>query len=343
MNGNGMEMYRLVDGTSFQVRKIVNGFLVVSDKKDASKPRLLEPSQQIQALVEGFANVPTFVTGLDCVGMSVTLINQDIGNFDSVVFGHNQLNREQRYQLCRFSFNYERWADKSKVKSTQWFSLTKSVVDTCLEYEQEVETICRDFQGSSPTIREIHGLEPYVPDVREVRKKDLSTLNQYLENTEQKDQWKRFPVMDGNEEEQWGNARAFYQLVRGKELKGKAMPKKADGFYHCSTTSSTKTGCQFHTVTEMEHIRRGQYAWSSLFQLRQGQLNYARVFVGYTTDNDPTEYTIYIKHAVLHDCEQVQTLLEKIYPKKKKATVEDVADVEDSSESDVISVSSDDY
>jgi hypothetical protein len=350
MNGNGMEMYRLVDGTSFQVRKIVNGFLVVSDKKDTSKPRLLEPAQQIQALVEGFANVPTFVTGLDCVGMSVTLINQEIGNFDSVVFGHDQLNREQRYQLCRFSFNYARWVDKSKVKNTQWFSLTKSVVDTCFEYEQEVETICRDFQGTTPTIREIHGLEPYVHSVKEIRKKDLSILTQFLENPEQKDQWKRFPVMDDNEDEQWEKARAYYQVVRGKELKGKAIPKKIDGFYHCSTTSSTKSGCQFRTRTEIDHIRLGQYAWSSLFQLRQGQLNYARVFIGYTNDSDPSEYTIYIKHASLQDVEQVQTLLEKYYPKKKKTVAAAAVEVEvemdsdsdtDSTFSDVVSVSSD--
>ena len=336
MNGNGMEMYRLVDGTSFHVRKIVNGFLVVSDKKDTSKPRLLEPSNQIQALIEGFSQAPTFVTGLDCVGMSVTLINQHIGNFDSVVFGHDQLNREQRYQLCRFSFNYARWTNKVKVKPTQWFSLTKSVVDTCLEYEQEVETICRDFQGTAATIREIHGLEAYVPDENKVRKKELKTLSDFLENPDQREQWKRFPVMDDNEEEQWNKARTYYEQVRGKELKGKAMPKKIDGFYNCSTTSSTKNGCQFRTRSEIEHIRLGQYAWSSLFQLRQGQLNYARVFIGYTNNSDPSEYTIYIKHAELRDCEQVHSLLEKYYPKKRK--VSGAAEVQDSdTESDATS------
>ncbi len=319
MNGNGMEFYRMKDDKSFQFRKIVNGYFMVSEKSDKSKPRMLEPSKQIQALIEGFENVPTFVTGLDCVGMSVTLINDDIGNFDTVVLGHDQLNSEQRYQLCRFVFNYGRWADKSKVKHTQLFSLTKNVVDTCLGYEQEVVTICRDYQGTNPTIREIMGLEPYVPSPREVRKKDVSILCDFLVNPVQKNQWKRFKVMDGNDEEQWAKVDAYYEHVRGKKLKGKAMPKKIDGFYHCSTTSSTKSGCQFRTETEIDHIRLGQYSWSSLFQLYQGQLRYARVFVGYTNEDDPTEYTIYIKHAELRDDVQVRTILEKHYPKKKKS------------------------
>ncbi len=319
MNGNGMEFYRMKDDKSFQFRKIVNGYFMVSEKSDKSKPRMLEPSKQIQALIEGFENVPTFVTGLDCVGMSVTLINDDIGNFDTVVLGHDQLNSEQRYQLCRFVFNYGRWVDKSKVKRTQLLSLTKNVVDTCLEYEQEVVTICKDFQGSNPTIREILGLEPYVPTEKEVQKKDMLMLGDFLVNPDPKNQWKRFKVMDGNDEEEWTKAKDHYLKVRGNILKGKSMPKKNDdGFYKCSTTSNKKKGCQVRTEKEIDHIRLdGKFRWSSLFQLNKGQLRYARVFVGYTNEDDPTEYTIYIKHAQLRDEPQVRTLLEKIHNSKK--------------------------
>jgi hypothetical protein len=330
MNGNGMELYRRDQDSprTHLVRKIVAGFLVVSDKKDKTKPRVLEPSKMIQSLIENYEECPTFVTGLQCVGMSVTLINQEIGNFDTVIMGHDQLNREQRYQLCRFVFNYERWRHKN-IKQTQLFSLTKSVVETCLQYEQEVETICRDFQGTTVTIRQIQGLEPYQPSSRAIKRKVVLTLKEHLLNPVQ---WKRFVVTDSEqEEEMWEKARKFYQDIRGKELKGKSMPKKVGGFYNCSTTSSTKKGCQIRTEMEIDQIRlSGNYQWSSLFQLYHGQLSYARVFVGYKNELDSSEYTIYIKYAQLRDCPEVLSALE-VY--KKKQDTENGSETETESES----------
>ena len=46
--------------------------------------------------------------------MSVTLINQELGNFDNVVFMHNHFTSENLYQLCRFLFNYMSWSEENK-------------------------------------------------------------------------------------------------------------------------------------------------------------------------------------------------------------------------------------
>jgi hypothetical protein len=323
MNGDGMHLYRR---NSEMVQKINKaGYFMVHDIPDKSKPSISEPAQQIQALIKGCSHFPTFVTGLDCVGMSVTLIDENIRNFDSVIFGHAQLDKEQRYQLCRFVFNYGRWKDKS-VKTTQLFSLTKNVLDVCLGYEQEIITINRDFQGLNPTIREIQGLEPYLPHPDEIRRKDISLLDNFIVNV--KNQWKRFKVYGDNddEEEQWALAHSYYEKVLGKALKGKSLPKKIDGFYYCSTTG------QYGIKTELEidEKRLSGYKWSSFYQLREAQLRYARVFVGYADLEDPTEYTIYIKYSELRDDEQVQEILKKHYPKKKpKAVVDSSPDVTD--------------
>ena len=61
-----------------------------------------EPSVQIQKIINKYSNCPIFVTGFMCVGMSVTLINQNIGNFDNVLISHPQYYGDPAllYQLC---------------------------------------------------------------------------------------------------------------------------------------------------------------------------------------------------------------------------------------------------
>ena len=47
-----------------------------------------EPSKQIEYIIEKNRDKPIFITGLTCIGMSVTLINEQIGNFDNVIYAH---------------------------------------------------------------------------------------------------------------------------------------------------------------------------------------------------------------------------------------------------------------
>jgi hypothetical protein len=66
--------------------------------------------------------------------------------------------------------------------------------------------------------------------------------------------------------------------------------------------------------------RMATQSWWSTFQLLPDRLNYARIFVGYDSLEDPSEYTIYVKHAQLHDLDETREILSK-YGKKSYATV----------------------
>ena len=125
MNGNGIEFWR--KNSLNEIEKISTDYELNNNLSVKEKTKMLEPSYIIQKLIEDYSNFPTFVTGLTCVGMSVTLINQELGNFDNVVFMHNHFTSENLYQLCRFLFNYMSWSEenKRKIKNTKIHSYYK--------------------------------------------------------------------------------------------------------------------------------------------------------------------------------------------------------------------------
>jgi len=100
-----------------------------------------------------------------------------------------------------------------------------------------------------------------------------------------------FYVEGGNDDEVWAQVRTRYMEILGKDLTGKAMPKKIDGFYNCSTTGHVDK----QSKSNIEKCF--SQSWWSTFQLTQNKLSYARVFVGYDDLEDLTKYTIYIKYA----------------------------------------------
>jgi hypothetical protein len=304
VNGNGYELYRIhpYDNKSYRV-KVGNQILQMVSREE--RKRLGEPSNMVQELIKDTPNCPTFVTGFTCVGMSVTLVNENLGNFDSVIMAHHHYSRAKLYQLCRFLFNYTKWSadGRSKIKKTQFYSLTKSVVDTCLEYEQEVENLYNEFSGRSCTLREIQGLEPEEPSERERKTealKKIKTLN------EDEKYWKKYKVYDGNDRKRWKKVEKFYERIMNKPLTetSKSRPKKINGFFHCSTT----TGVEKKHDSEIKKLEK--QSWWSTLQLTQ-KLSYARIFVGYENLDDPTEYTIYIKYVQLEDSEYTRNILQK--------------------------------
>jgi len=318
MNGNGMTLFRL--RKSFNTPDTLVSKSILSDKtirQNASQEEqklLLEPSYMVQKLIERFPNCPTFITGQTCVGMSVTLINQQIGNFDNVIMAHQQFSADKLYQLCRFLFNYTSWSEdnQKKIKTTKLYSLTKHVIDTCVKYEEDVEHMSSEFAGKTCSLREIQGLEPEEPTALEQKKHALNSINLHNSN----DMWKKFKVYDGNDEEQWVKVNTFYKEKTGKDIPTRSRPKKMNPatkeespFYHCSTTG---TVC---IQTDANIKRMVNQSWYSTFQLLPDKLNYARIFVGYEDLEDPREYTIYIKHAQLHDLEETREVLSK-YGKK---------------------------
>ena len=319
MNGNGLELYRKRPNTttSFRVGGLITDSQSNQNISEDERKRLLEPSYVIQKLIEPTRNCPTFITGLTCVGMSVTLINEELGNFDNVIIAHQQLSSDKLYQLCRFLFNYTAWSEESKqrIKITKFHSLTKMVVDTCLNYEQHVERLSNDFAGLSCTLREVDGLEPEELSEREQKKVHLDSVKNINKDGKL---WKKFKVYDGNDDEEWAKVDAFYNDILGKPLNGKSKPKKdEDGFYRCSTTKHVDKQ-RNNDIKNMEKQR-----WWSTYQLLPNRTNYARVFVGYDNPEDNSDYTIYIKYVCLEDNENTRTILSKYYSKSNKVVNSD--------------------
>ena len=232
---------------------------------------------------------------------------------------HQQFSADKLYQLCRFLFNYTNWSEenKDKIKKTKLYSLTKHVIDTCVKYEEEVEYMSSEFAGKTCSLREIQGLEPEEPSALEQRKNALASIN--LHNAA--DLWKKFKVYDGNDDEQWEKVNAFYAEKMGHDIPTRSRPKQRDPktdevslFYHCSTTGSV--GIQMNSTIK----RMATQSWWSTFQLLPDRFNYARIFVGYDSLEDSSEYTIYIKHAQLHDVDETREILGK-FGKKMTATL----------------------
>ena len=91
--------------------------------------------------------------------------------------------------------------------------------------------------------------------------------------------------------------------------KSKSKPKKVNGYYECSTTNSPAK----RSIDDIEKLKK--QSWWSTFQLTKDNLSYVRIFVGYDNLNDPNEYTIFVKCALLEDKEHNKNILNK-YCKK---------------------------
>jgi hypothetical protein len=301
INGLGTDLFRFnsTRGKTVNVNSVtkLTGFASVEEKK-----KLLEPSYQIQQLIKDTPNCPTFVTGFHCVGMSVTLINEHIGNFDSVLMAHEHYSRAKLYQLCRFLFNFSSWSpeNRAKIKRTKFYSMTKYVADTCCEYEESVEKMCTEYAGKTCSLNEIQGKEPEQPTEREIKKDALKSIKVNNEKL-----WRKFKVYDGNDEEIWNKVKEFYEIIMDKKLEGKSMPKtNNEGFYECSTTKHV----EIQLINNIKKLE--EQSWWSTFQLTQS-LNYARVFVGYESLIDSSEYTIFVKYVELEDSDKTREVLTK--------------------------------
>lgn len=319
MNSNGYELFRWRPATG--KTRLVGDADMIWDRARAissqSKQKkelemLLEPSYMIQQLIKDYNTYPTFVTGFYCVGMSVTLINPELGNFDNVIMAHQHYSRDKLYQLCRFLFKYESWSPeaRAKIKQTQFHSLTKTVVDTCLEYEAHIEKMCTEFAGKTCTIAEIRGEEPEKLSERQEKhiKIDAVSLSNPDKNGKRQ-LWRKFKVYDEEgctEEDVLPKVRAFYKSITGNELKGVSMPKKNEqGFYE----SSDSTGLGVKTTNVFASFENEK--WTNRFALRKDSLNYARVFVGYDNLDNNSEFTFFVKYAQLENTVENREFLNK--------------------------------
>ena len=123
---------------------------------------------------------------------------------------------------------------------------------------------------------------------------------------------KRIPVLDGeNEEEALEQVKEVYTRFTGKELKGKALPKKIEsgkhaGFYHCSTTGKKEV------LTEPHKFRKIVDNWkkTSNFALKKGQYRYARVYVVYDDIGNNSDYMWFIRMMEIEDTEEIDRFWE---------------------------------
>ena len=108
-----------------------------------------EPSEQIYNFIKKYPNRPVFITGFHCVGMSVTFINEKISNFDNVVIGHASIFQTLLYFISSgFVFNYMTWK-KKEFKTTHLYLQSENVLETCLDYEKQIDVINHKYERFS--------------------------------------------------------------------------------------------------------------------------------------------------------------------------------------------------
>jgi len=280
---------------------------------------LNEPSEQVKGIIDKYPDRPVFITGFHCIGMSVTLINEDIGNFDNVIFSHEQYNKtpDHQYQLCRFLFNYINWKHPENIKKTKIYTNSKQCLENCLEYEKQIDIIDSEMKGSIRTKDEVVGKVPVkrteVPKERMyARLEEFSTVHKL----------KRFLVSDGDDDEVLDKVKEVYRNFTGKELNGKAMPKKNDkDFYETSITKESKI------QTDVQEVKKilSSFNSTSNYQLMRNKYKYARLYVVYDSIDDPSEYNWLIRTMEIQECPEVDEIWEYIEQQKdvkKKKVIE---------------------
>ena len=314
VNGDGMVNYRLNVNTR-KYKEIKRDSNVVPRDSQHEK-QLQEPAAMIQELILGYEGCPLFITGHTCVSMSVSLINATLGNFDNVVMEHHHLSDDKKYQFCRFLFNYMKWSEEARrrIKHTKFWSLTQCVKESVLEYEQHIKRMSTEYVGRSVSLSEMKDMKE-IPLTEKQEKasalKSIVPANKTI--------WKQFKVYEGNDVDEWRRAETFYETFLGKKMNGKSKPTENVGFWHCSLTEK-KTK---QSINDIKHAMN-KHGWHSTFQLKPGCLKYARVFVGYDNLEDPSEYTIYVKHVELPNAQTVLDTLSRFCSKKNKSGVSHV-------------------
>ena len=271
-----------------------------------------EPSKQIEMCIKEFPNRPVFITGFHCVGMSVTFINENTGNFDNVIFSHEHyIDRpEVLYQLCRFTFNYTQWKEESikKIKKTLFLLNRNETIRRCLDYEKQIDKIDTELSGSLRTLDEVKGgvkvKEKKVPKERKYDRLEPYHIPHPLE---------RVKVYDGNDEEAQRKVEENYYNFMGKEWSGRSRPSKnEDGFFTCSTTTDNNVQVNLKKFTDT--IK--SFKWDSNFAITKGKYKYSRVYVVYDDPDEPSEYTWIIRKMEIKDCSEVSKFWESLDKKE---------------------------
>ena len=265
---------------------------------------MLEPCEQINEYIKIYPDKPVFITGFHCVNMSVTLINEDTGNFDNVIMGHPQFLNEPDilYQMCRYVFNYTNWDDISKIKKTKIYEMVPKCFNSNIDYEKQIDHINKTMSGSIRDINEIRGNIP--AKKKKILKETIYSLIdlKYIHYFPKK--FKKFKVYgDINENNIWSNVKKYFKDFSGIDCKEKSIPKKKNGFYECSTSDRLRV----HTNDELKR-KFLNWKWYSNFAITN-KYKYIRIYVGYDDLEDDSEYTIVIRTLELEKCPKIKSIL----------------------------------
>ena len=308
INGDGTQLFRIEDemkgGLTASHRSIVGSYI----------PQKNEPSEQIELCMDQYPGRPTFITGFHCVGMSVTFINERIGNFDNVIYSHEHYMErpDVQYQLCRFLFNYTSWSleGQAKIKKTKLFLSSRELLQNCRDYEEQIDKIDTELSGSMRSKSEVVG-GVKIKEKKVPKDRTFDPLEPYAKIVD----LKKIPVMDEEDvDDALSRVKNIYKDFMGKELKGKAMPKKnEEGFYECSTTKERDVQTEPHKIRKM----LDNWKKTANFVLKKKSKKYARVYVAYYDKENKYEYMWFVRMMEIEDREEVDRFWESQEDKEK--------------------------
>ena len=241
--------------------------------------------------------------------MSVTLINENTGNFDNVIFTHEHYIKSTwvLYQLCRFVFTYSNWENKSSIKKTKLYIQNQSVINACIDYENQIEHIKKHLVGTVCTQEQIKGNIP-INAKKVPQELKYGPLDPYVTRYEPHP----IRVMDGDEEDEEyakNEIIRLYKKFMGHEPKSVSIPSKNEnGFYECSTSGNRCV----HINSDKIISWANNCTWSSNLQITSTQKKYARIYVAYDSQDDPSKYTWILRKVELKDCPEVKEAWKKI-------------------------------
>ena len=309
INGDGTQLFR-----TDELDEVKDGLSASPGFIGSYIPPMNEPSEQIEDCIKRYPGRPTFITGFHCVGMSVTFINERIGNFDNVIYSHEHYMErpDVQYQLCRFLFNYTSWSPegRKRIKQTKLFLSSRELHENCLNYEKQIDKIDTELSGSMRSRSEVVG-DVKVKEKKVPKERRFDPLEPYAKIVD----LKKIPVMDEEDvDDALSRVKKIYKDFMGKDLKGKAMPKKnEEGFYECSTTGKREI------FTEPHKFRKTLDNWkrTSNFALKKKRKRYARVYVAYYDKGEKNEYMWFVRMMEIEDREEVDRFWESQEDKEK--------------------------
>tara|TARA_Y100000389_G_C17437314_1_gene506328 strand:+ start:158 stop:1879 length:1722 start_codon:yes stop_codon:yes gene_type:complete len=294
-----------------------------SFKPVGSNPKILEPSEQIEDILyrKRVRDLPTFIVGFQTCNMSVTLINENIGNFDNMIFYHDHLMNDPEclYQMMRVVFSYINWDiyHIMNMKTTKIYGHPE-VYRIIIDYEKAVEKI-ESLNEGEYIQDEIRGNVPIKQNKKKIKLENhLQQIpEEYINHDIQS-----ILVTSNNEGKKWKQVEEEYFEFMNKELKGPSDPRTkmtSDGKFILNGSMGGKFKGKHVDIKTLSNWTNG-LSWYSNFAITENKYIYIRIYVGYKNLEDPSRYTIYLRTVELEKNDEVDKFL-KLYENSDKVNL----------------------